>query len=89
MLAVAIQAASFGAIEVQTATGARCAAKVVLPSGGYLIAGEFVITKEADGSGLVHWSYPPSALEHGPSVAVVSCVLGEQTAEDQARFVIP
>lgn len=89
MLAVDIRRATFGAIDAWTAPDASCLAKVVLPSGGYLLAGEFVVAKVADDAGAVSWTYPPLAREHGPSTAVVLCTLGEQTAQAQARFEIP
>lgn len=87
-LTVEIRPATFSSIEAGTAPGARCS-EVVLPSDDYLLAGDVVVEKTADAAGLVSWFYPANAREHGPSTAVVSCALAEQTTEARARSGIP
>ena len=88
-LTVEIRTAVLGLLSAQTVPGAVCLGKVALPSGAYLIAAEFLNEKTASAEGLVRWSYPASAREHGPSIAIVSCTLAEQIAEAREQFEIP
>lgn len=88
-LTVEIRTATLGLLWAQTVPGAVCLGKVVLPSGAYRIAADFLNEKTATAEGLARWSYPANAREHGPTIAIVSCTLGEQMAEAREAFEIP
>jgi len=90
-LLVTVEDATYGRLVIDTAPDARCDASVQLPSGGTVLASDFLTDHRADPRGHVTWSYatPVAGAGTGSGHYRVHCALDAQTVEATSDFVVP
>ena len=90
-LLVTVEDATYGRLVIDTIPDARCDASVQLPSGGTVLASDFLTDHRADPHGRVTWSYatPVAGAGTGSGHYKVRCALEAQTAEASRDFVVP
>ena len=91
LLLVTVEDATYGRLVIDTVPDARCDASVQLPSGGTVLASDFLTDHRADPRGRVTWSYatPVAGAGTGSGHYRVHCALDAQTAEASRDFVVP
>jgi len=67
--------ASYGGLVIQTPPGAVCGAKALLPSGGTLLAVDFLTDRKVEANGRAMWVY--------------ATPVGGQTLRAAATFSVP
>jgi hypothetical protein len=90
-LVVTVEDATYGRLVIDTLPDARCDATVQLPSGGTVLASDFLTDHRADPQGRVTWSYatPVAGAGTGSGRYRVHCAIDAQTAEASRDFVVP
>ena len=88
--AVTVKTSIYGILVIETTAGASCSAKAQLPSGGTVIAADFLTGQVAD-NGRATWTYatPVAGAGEGSGRYEVACTLGGQTLRTSADFSIP
>jgi hypothetical protein len=88
---VTVKSASYGSLVVETTPGASCRASTQLPSGGTVLAGDFLTDRSVDTNGRATWSYavPVAGAGEGSGRYVVTCALAGLTVRATAEFTIP
>jgi hypothetical protein len=88
---VIVQTASYGSLVIETAPGALCIAKAQLPSGGTVLAADFLTDRKVDANGRATWSYatPVAGAGEGSGRYEIACTLGGQTVRASADFSVP
>jgi hypothetical protein len=87
---VTITRSIYGQILAVTTPGIACTADARLPSGSFSTASGLEVTKVADGSGGVAWTYDTSApTTPGTGTHFARCTLGSQTLFASAAFTVP
>ena len=89
-LNVAVIEATYGHLVIKTQPGAICKAKAELPSGGTVLAGDFLAGHTANADGLAAWTYrtPVAAAGMGTARYAISCAAGTDWAELTVPFEI-
>jgi len=87
-VAVSITEASYGELMIETTPGAKCRAKVELPSGATVLAADFLTDHVADTRGRTTWSYrtPIAGAGEGTGHYTVSCTAGTQSQATERDF---
>jgi len=88
---VTVKNASYGSLVVETTTGALCDAKAWLPSGGTVLAADFLTARKVDADGRATWTYatPVAGAGEGSGRYEIACTLGGQTVRTSAEFAVP
>jgi hypothetical protein len=88
---VTVKTASYGDLVIETTAGALCSAKAQLPSGGTVLAGDFLSDHKVDASGRASWTYatPVAGAGDGSGRYEIACTLGGQTVRAGADFSVP
>jgi hypothetical protein len=88
---VIVQTASYGSLVIETSAGALCGAKAQLPSGGTVLAADFLTARKVDANGRATWSYatPVAGAGEGSGRYEVACTLGGQSVRASADFSVP
>ena len=89
--AVVVKTASYGSLVIEAAPGASCGAKAQLPSGGTVLAADFLTDRKVDASGRATWSYatPVAGAGEGSGRYEIACTLDGRTQRASAEFSIP
>jgi hypothetical protein len=89
-LEVAVLEATYGHLVIKTRPGSICVAKTELPSGGTVLAGDFLASHTANADGLAAWSYGVPVAGAGSGIAhyAITCAAGAESAELTASFEI-
>jgi hypothetical protein len=90
-LTIRVVVATYGKLVITTAAGATCRARAVLPSGGTVLAADFVSDQVTDTDGQVLWLYrtPVVGAGSGAGQYEVTCGRGQHSVEAQAAFDVP
>lgn len=88
---VTVKKSTYGSLVIETTVGALCEAKVQLPSGGTVLAADFLTARKVDANGRATWSYetPVAGAGEGSGHYAVTCTLAEQTVRASADFSAP
>jgi hypothetical protein len=75
---------------IKTQPGAICRAKAELPSGGTVLASDFLAGHTANADGLAAWTYrvPVAAAGAGMARYAITCAAGAESAELGVSFEI-
>jgi len=89
--AVTVKTSSYGILVIETTPGASCSAKAQLPSGGTVIAADFLTDRKVAENGRATWTYatPVAGAGEGSGRYEVACTLGGQTLRAGADFSVP
>jgi hypothetical protein len=88
---VTVKTSSYGILVVATTAGASCSAKAQLPSGGTVLAADFLSDRKVAENGRATWTYatPVAGAGEGSGRYEISCTLGGQTQRAGADFSVP
>ena len=88
---VTVKNASYGSLVIETTASALCSAKAVLPSGGTVLAADFLSDRKVDANGRATWTYttPVAGAGEGSGRYEIACTLGGQTLRASADFSVP
>ena len=88
---IAVKTSTYGLLVIETTAGAVCSAKALLPSGGTVIAADFLTDRTVGDDGRAVWTYrtPVAGAGEGSGRYEVTCALEGQTAHASADFSIP
>lgn len=87
-LEVTVIEATYGHLVIKTRPGSICVTKTELPSGGTVLAGDFLASHTANADGLAAWSYgvPVAGAGSGTAHYAITCAAGTESAELTASF---
>jgi hypothetical protein len=88
---ITVKNASHGSLVIETAAGAFCSAKAHMPSGGTVLAADFLMDRKVDANGRATWTYatPVAGAGDGSGRYEIACTLGGQTVRTNADFSVP
>jgi hypothetical protein len=88
---VTVKNASYGSLVIETTAGAICSAKAQLPSGGTVLAADFLSDHKVDANARATWTYatPVAGAGEGSGRYEIACTLGGQTQRAGADFSVP
>jgi hypothetical protein len=88
---VTVKTASYGGLVIETTPGALCGAKALLPSGGTVLAADFLTDRKVEANGRATWVYatPVAGAGEGSGRYEIACTLGGQTLRATATFSVP
>jgi hypothetical protein len=88
---VTVKIAIYGSLVIETRPGASCKANTQLPSGGTVLAADFMSARLVDAGGRASWSYaiPVAGAGEGLGRYEVTCSLAGQAVSATADFLLP
>jgi hypothetical protein len=88
---VTVKTASYGGLVIEATPGALCGAKALLPSGGTVLAADFLTDRKVEANGRATWVYatPIAGAGEGSGRYEIACTLGGQTLRATAAFAVP
>jgi len=86
---VTVKHATYGSLIIETTPGASCEAKAQLPSGGTVLAADFLTPRSVDAKGQATWSYATPGAGEGSGHYAVTCTLAGQAVRASVDFSIP
>jgi len=88
---VTVKHATYGSLIIETTPGASCEAKAQLPSGGTVLAADFLTPRSVDANGQATSSYatPVAGAGEGSGHYAVTCTLAGQAVRASVDFSIP
>jgi hypothetical protein len=89
--AIRLVVAAYGRLMVAARPSATCRARAVLPSGGLVLAADFLADQVAEGDGQVLWLYrtPVAGAGSGAGHYEVTCVGTDRWIDARAAFDVP
>jgi hypothetical protein len=88
---VTVKTSGYGILVIESTPGASCTAKAQLPSGGTVIAADFLTDRKVAENGRATWTYatPVAGAGEGSGRYEIACTLGGQTLRAGADFSVP
>jgi hypothetical protein len=88
---VTVKNATYGSLVIETTATALCSARAELPSGGTVLAADFLTDHKVDATGRASWTYgtPVAGAGEGSGRYEIACTVGDQTLRAAADFAVP